>query len=138
MVQEVECVEYYGIPDYILDGIHPEKDMDGPEDNVEVDQAVTTIFADVNDTNGREVKRILNRKSQNVCRNDELDPSLKINKVTRFLLTYANHHISSIFIIVLSITSLILSMHASIGITAAILIVIVAIDVHFTVGIGTI
>ena len=133
MVQEVEW-SYYGIPDYILDGIHPEEDMDDQEDKVEVDQANTTIFGGgENYTNGAEVNPEQNTEKYNkkICGENKYESSLKSNIVTQVLLSYANHHISSIFIIVLAITSLILSMHASIGITAAIFIFIVVIDVQF-------
>ena len=144
MVQEVEW-SYFGIPDYILDGIHPEEDMDGLEDRVEVDQADTTklyggkLYGGKNDTNGTELKLNQSTKHHNekICGNDEPN-SLKMNRVTQVLLSYANHHISSIFIIVLSISSLIMSMHVSIGITAVIVIFIVAIDIHFSVGLRTI
>ena len=119
MVREVECA-YYGIPDYILDGIHPEEDMDGLEDRVEVDQADTTklyggkLYGGKNDTNGTELKLNQTTKHHNdkICGNDEPN-SLKMNRVTQVLLSYANHHISSIFIIVLAITSLIISSDVS-------------------------
>ena len=65
MVQETEW-SYYGIPDYILDGIHPHEDMDGLEDRVEIDQAVIKILGGgENDTNGAEAKLNLNTESPN-------------------------------------------------------------------------
>ena len=142
MVEEAECF-YYGIPEYILDGIHPEEDTILQEDRVEEDQAVSTsagdVENDVDDRNGAEVKLNIHTKYHNdkLCENYDLNPGLKSNIATRFLLSYANHHISSIFIIVLFISSLLLSSYVSIFITAAIIIVIVAVDVHFTVGIRT-
>ena len=142
MVEEAECF-YYGIPDYILDGIHPEEDTILQEDRVEEDQAVSRIAVDVendvDDRNGAEVKFNIHTKYHNdkLCGNYDLNPGLKCSLATRFFLSYANHHISSIFIIVLLISSLLLSSYVSIFITALIIIFIVAIDIHFTVGIGT-
>ena len=108
------------------------------------DQAVPTftgdIENDVEDRNGAEVKLNLHTKYHNdkICENYELNPSLKCNIGTTFLLSYANHRISSIFIIVLFISSLMLSSYVSIFITTLIIIVIVAIDIYFNMGIGTI
>ena len=142
MVEEAECF-YYGIPDYILDGIHPEEDTILQEDRVEEDQAVSTsaddVENDVDNRNGAEVKLNIHTKYHNdeLCENDDLKPGLKRNIATTLLLSYANHHISSIFIIVLFISSLLLSSYVSICIAALIIIFIVAIDIHFTVGIGT-
>ena len=79
MVEEVECA-YYGIPDYSLDGIHPEEDTILQEDTVEKDQAVPTITGDLeNDVDGRngaEVKLNLNPKyhGDEICGNYELNP----------------------------------------------------------------
>ena len=79
MVEEVECA-YYGIPDYSLDGIHPEEDTILQEDTVEKDQAVPTITGDLeNDVDGRngaEVKLNLHPKyhSDEICGNYELNP----------------------------------------------------------------
>jgi hypothetical protein len=42
MVEEVECA-YYGIPDYILDGIHPEEDAILQEDTVKEDQSIVML-----------------------------------------------------------------------------------------------
>ena len=125
---------YFNIPDDILDGIHPEEDTDNSDGSgsnmLEVD---TVAYKRVlccqeffpgkteEDTGNKncearemifpeQLKRAKKEKKdwRNFCEN---------NKVFNFLLSYANYHISSMFIILLFIATLILPAYTNIVIT---------------------
>ena len=137
---------YFGIPDDILDGIHPEEDTDKIEDTagedgkVEVDDGgwkmnlccggCCLYKQEIVDTEDKDVERNLGAEEHNrKKKNKKKDRMINIkNVLTNFLLSYANYHISNIFIIVLSLTTLVFPGYNNIVITVIIIIVIAARD----------
>ena len=144
---------YFNIPDDILDGIHPEEDTDNSEgsgsDMLEVETiGCKAVFccpeccpykAEATGNKNCEaremvfpeqLKRLKKEKKnwKNICEN---------NKVFNFLLSYANYHISSMFIILLFIATIILPAYSNIVITVIIIIIIAALDNHYNIGIRT-
>ena len=150
MLHEVEW-GYFGIPDDILDGIHPEEDTDKIEDTavedgkVEVDQVGGTIvlcsggccLQEVGDQVEKEVKVNLGQENltRKINEKKKVKANLEYNVPRNFLLSYANYHISTIFIIVLSLTTLLFPGYNNIVITVIIIIVIAVTDHRYDIGI---
>eukprot|EP00092_Neocalanus_flemingeri_P037461 GFUD01040793.1.p1 GENE.GFUD01040793.1~~GFUD01040793.1.p1 ORF type:complete len:157 (+),score=27.02 GFUD01040793.1:26-496(+) len=147
---------YCSIPDYILDGIHPDEDSDNVEetaledDLVEDDQVGRRMTfsgerccqykQEAGDTEEKEVKL-------NLCPENHFQPiNTKMNSrnnpdtsaAKHFLLSYANHHISCLFIIVLFLATLVCPGYSNIVITVIIIIVITALDNQYDMGIANI
>eukprot|EP00092_Neocalanus_flemingeri_P005673 GFUD01006111.1.p1 GENE.GFUD01006111.1~~GFUD01006111.1.p1 ORF type:complete len:165 (+),score=25.18 GFUD01006111.1:53-547(+) len=136
---------YFGIPDDILDGIHPEESIDiVKDDTVEVDDVCLNINMgegqDVGYQDEREVKLNLGLENltQEKTEKKKWIINLEINAVMNFLLSYANYHMSSLFIIVLSLASLVCPGYHSVVITVIIIVVITALDHHYKIGIGNV
>jgi hypothetical protein len=171
--------EYFGIPEDILDGIHPEEDC-FKFDEADIEDTIKSDNADVDRINihdanvketiksenedagkiqvdneswkmnfycegatssrccvietGRQMRKETPKKAKSQKRLDNVENF----EVLSFLLSYTNHHISILFILVLSLTNLILSSLASIMVTALVIVGIVVLDCQFAIGIRNI
>ena len=157
MLEEVEC-GYFGIPDDILDGIHPEPEKDTI---IELDEAMEDgeIEKDNADLKNsmccggscfrtsvtreqmrKEVKIYLGPETHFLQTKDHMKWGLSLdeNSIKLFLLSYANYHISSLFIMVLYLSSLLVSSYYNIVITVIIILVITALDHQYNIGIRNI
>ena len=135
MAKESTAWQNCGIPDYILDGVHPDHDGGFPDvedTTVEDDNASIAIPLFV------EKKVIEHVKVTKVKRNEskENDKRMKVSSIKDFLLCYANHHISLTFIVSLSLFSFLFSNFISLLISTFILVSLVVIDIHYAIGIG--
>ena len=128
-----------GVPDYILDGVHPvHPDNDGglPEGRdltVDEDNAYTTVLSPLSEK--RIVEHVKVTKVElNV--NKENAQESKVCSVKDFLLCYSNPHSSLIFIISLYIFSFFFSNYISILLSTFILVFLVIVDILCDIGIG--